>query len=41
MYIGSERVSKSTWYNRGGFSNPRCWRRQPLNGSWKYFYRYD
>jgi hypothetical protein len=38
--LGSERVSKRSWYNRGGFSNPRCWRRM-VSGGWHYFYRHD
>jgi hypothetical protein len=38
--LGSARVSKKTWYANGGFSNPRCWRRQK-GGAWMYFMRYD
>jgi len=39
--IGSERVTKAEWYRRGGFANSRCWRTQPKNGAWQYFYRHD
>lgn len=38
--IGSERVSKKTWYHFGGFANPRCWRRQ-IGGAWHYYYRHN
>jgi len=37
--IGSTKISKREWYRRGGFSNPRCWRRQQKNRGWEYFYR--
>lgn len=39
--LGSERVTKATWYANGGFKNPRCWRRQSKRGGWLYFYRWD
>lgn len=38
--IGSERIDKMTWYYRGGFENPRCWRRM-IDGTWHYYYRRD
>jgi len=37
---GSERISKQVFYARGGFSNPRCWRRMK-GGTWQYYYRQD
>ena len=39
--MGSERICKELWYKRGGFSNPRCWRRQQRSGGWQYWYRHD
>lgn len=37
----SKRITKKEWYARGGFKNPRCWRRQAKNGAWRYFYATD
>ena len=37
---GSEEVYKRDWYGRGGFANPRCWRRM-VGGVWEYYYRHD
>lgn len=38
--IGSERITKKVWYQCGGFSNSRCWRRM-VGGAWHYYYRHD
>lgn len=36
--IGSVRLTKRQWYDAGGFSESRCWRRM-RSGSWQYFWR--
>lgn len=36
--IGYTRISKRTFYNAGGFANPRNVR-VTRDGSWAYFYR--
>ena len=36
--IDYARISKQQFYEFGGFSNPRCVRRQ-IGNSWAYFYR--
>lgn len=41
MALGSMRVSKRTWYDQGGFRNPRCWRRQPRGRGWIYYIQID
>jgi len=38
--IGSMRLDKRSWYDQGGFANPRLWRRQ-VSGAWQYFKRID
>ena len=40
MRTGSMRVTKREWYTRGGFKNPRCWRRQ-TGWAWNYYFRWD
>lgn len=40
-YLYAMRVSKKVWYLNGGFSNPRCFRKQIKNGGWMYFMRHD
>lgn len=40
-HIGVERVSKRTWYARGGFRNSRCFRRQRKGGGWVYLYDWN
>lgn len=37
--LGSEQVTKATWYHNGGFANPRCWRR--FRRGWVYYFRHD
>lgn len=31
------RVDKRTWYDRGGFKNSACFRRQRKNSGWTYW----
>lgn len=38
--IGSLRLDKRSWYDQGGFRNPRLWRRQ-VRGAWHYYKRMD
>lgn len=37
MIVGSMRVSKRTWYVKGGFANSNCWRWQPKGRGWCYY----
>lgn len=40
MALGSRQVTRREWYAAGGFSNPRCWRKQ-RGRAWCYFIRCD
>jgi hypothetical protein len=31
------RVNKRTWYDIGGFANPRCYRKANSRGVWQYY----
>ena len=37
MRTGVERISKKEFYNSGGFSNSKLYRRQVKSGGWKYY----
>ena len=35
------RVTKKEWYDRGGFTNSKCFRKQSRNGAWRYYMLID
>jgi len=32
-----QKLTKREWYDRGGFTNPKLFRRQPKGGGWEYY----
>lgn len=36
----TRRVSKTEWYQAGGFANPRCWRKHAKT-HWRYYINDD
>lgn len=41
MWRNVEKLLKADWYARGGFSNPRCFRKADKRGRWSYYYSHD
>jgi hypothetical protein len=40
MKVGYIRISKRTWYYKGGFTNSHLFRKAHKNGSWGYYELY-
>lgn len=37
--IGTKRITKTEWYNLGGFANSNLFRKQAKSGAWQYYQR--
>lgn len=41
MMVGRTRITKREFYDMGGFSNPRLFRRQRKSGAWQYYMAWE